>query len=299
MGDFAEGLISAIAGGVKGGSEAMGGIYEEQRKNAARIETETQLEEARTPILERRAKMAAELSEQMRQKGKAADFAQEGENLPERIRREGLISSEKSKAETEAEKSKWNDPEYRKAQSAKESITNPDRAASLRGIQTELAQLQLSRAKEENKMTPAEVKMFDSLGKQADQINAAVTKAQAEGNFDLKSGQPLLDKLAALTEEQRKIIRPHLPTAKASAALDINKYKVGGDPIPSPAPTPAPTATTQKATMDNSIRGQSVQKSKAAQAEYEKRKSEEKIKKDAEEKAAKIAGKGYRATGIQ
>lgn len=137
MSDFAEGLISAIAGGVQGGAEATGQIYEDQRKNATRIETETQLTQAQAEIQLQKQKALAEFTEAQRREGKKADFEQAGNDLPETLRRTGLIEAEK----TNAEKAKWNDPEYRKARSLEEGITNPDRGAALRAEQTKSAKL--------------------------------------------------------------------------------------------------------------------------------------------------------------
>lgn len=137
MSDFAEGLISAIAGGVHGGAEATGQIYEDERKNAARIETETQLAQAQAEIQLQKQKQLTVFAESQRREGKKADFEEEGKNLTETVRRAGLIEAGK----TDAEKAKWNDPEYRKAQALKEGITNPDHVAGLRAEQTKTARL--------------------------------------------------------------------------------------------------------------------------------------------------------------
>ena len=231
------GLIDAI---VMGGAQGYRNAVNKDTENQADIDKKKQLMdmelEAKDMYAQRLAERGVVAEEAAYQKGRA--------RLPERISDEGLISAGKRTDEVAA----WNDPEYIKAQSRKESITNPDRGAGLRAIQTEMAGLQLARAKEENKMSPAETKMFDSYGKQAEQINAAVTKAQAEGNFSLETGQPLLDKLAALTEAQRKIIQPHLPASKKpDAALDVNKYRINADAGKPQVATPAASSSTLKA----------------------------------------------------
>ena len=82
MSDFAEGLISAIAGGVKGGAEAAGDIYEAQRKDAARIDTETQLAEAQAQIQLARDKAAADYRAILAAKERKTIFDEKVERAP-------------------------------------------------------------------------------------------------------------------------------------------------------------------------------------------------------------------------
>lgn len=207
MSDFAEGLISTIAGGVQGGAEATGQIYEDERKNAARIETETQLAQAQAEIQLQKQKQLAVFAESQRREGKKADFEEEGKNLPETLRRGGLIESVK----IDAEKAKWNDPEYRKARSLEEGITNPG-GAGLRNIQTSLAQLQLTRAQEEAKIPAAVNKTLDSLNKRADILTTATARSDFDPTTD--NGKKTIADLEGIHKQYADIVKPYLPKSE-------------------------------------------------------------------------------------
>lgn len=205
MSDFAEGLISAIAGGVHGGAEATGQIYEDERKNAARIETETQLAQAQAEIQLQKQKQLAVFAETQRQQGKESDFKREGEQLPETLRRAGLIEAGK----TDAEKTKWNDPEYRKARSMEEGITNPDRGGALRAVQTSLAELQLARANEEAKIPAAVNKTLDSLNKRADILTTATARSDFDPTTD--NGKKTIADIEGIHKQYADTVKPYLP----------------------------------------------------------------------------------------
>lgn len=75
-----EGLMQGLIGGIGSGASAMANIYKDERQNAAKIENETQLAEARAQIEEERAKRIADYNETKRREGKAADLKFDKEN---------------------------------------------------------------------------------------------------------------------------------------------------------------------------------------------------------------------------
>lgn len=127
MSDFAEGLISAIAGGVQGGAEATGQIYEDERKNAARIETETQLAQAQADIQEQKQKALAEYTSNLAIKNKPA---MDAAALP------GLINAKTAEMDIE-----YSPKSIAGAKALAEAKREPDRGAGLRAEQTKAAKL--------------------------------------------------------------------------------------------------------------------------------------------------------------
>jgi len=71
------------------------------------------------------------------------------------------------------------------------------------------------------KLPPGVKARIDLIKKRADQINAAITKAQAEGMWDTTANPSqarLETELAALDKEARELLKPHLPKPKVDPA---------------------------------------------------------------------------------
>lgn len=80
MSDALEGLAMGLIGGIGGGAGSMANIYKDERQNAARVDNETQLAEAKAQIELSKQKQIETFREQQRQGGKAADLKFEQEN---------------------------------------------------------------------------------------------------------------------------------------------------------------------------------------------------------------------------
>jgi hypothetical protein len=184
--------------------------------------------------------------------------------LPERISDEGLISAGKRTDEIAA----WNDPSYVKAQSRKESITNPDRGAGLRSEQMRSLRLSNDQAQMlvdkrtawSNEPDPVKksklAEEYQTLsGKDPDKF-APVMGKDAEGNpvfmgsFDTKNNKFTSASELSGGGGSKGIATPEqisayakqkgIDVTTATAAFKNAGYDVAVTPAPTQQPTMAP-----------------------------------------------------------
>lgn len=219
MSDVAEGLLHGLIGGIGGGASAMANIYKDERQNAAKVENETQLAEARAQIEEERGKRIADYTSKERDKeytrSRADKLVDEETGYKQKL---GLIS-----AEAEANK--------------KVRDSDP------------LRKLQLKVAEDEIKLPAAEKKLFDAYQKEFDQNNAAIAKARAENTYDENSpsGKALADENRAIRTKMEGLLSPFLKDGvKKTEKPDPNNPL--GLKLP-PPPKSAPPETPKTASL--------------------------------------------------
>lgn len=115
----------------------------------------------------------------------------------------------RDKADTAAKVGMMNDPAYIKGLRNEALAKHVDTGAGLRAIQTDLAALQLARAKEESKIPSSVNKTLDSYNKQSD----ILTTAMARSDFDptTENGKATVAKALQIRSDYAGLMAPYLP----------------------------------------------------------------------------------------
>jgi hypothetical protein len=181
----------------------------------------------------------------------------------------------KATATRDAEKAGWSDTEY---QQGKDAQTKKETDEEVRK-KTLFAQAEAKyRARTPGsddpfaKLPPAVRASYQGLAKQAEQINAAITKAQADGMWEPdknKSQSDLLIRQRVLEDKAQELLQPYLPKqGKGGASPDDNiralltggaagpAAAAPGAATPAPANKPAAAADPQREAMSLRQRGQ-------------------------------------------
>lgn len=236
------GLINALASGVSAGAGAAANYY----GKAAIAEELSRLEEEKAARLADRGSAIRMSEEQTTYDRKVSRAPGENQMAVERqgAIAKGLLNTRQETAEQSraldaadaAAKDKVardltvgqaGDKDRMAAERKIKMNTDIDRGAGLRAIQVEAAQLQLDRAKLENKIPPAEAKMFDAIKKQIEINETAIAKVQAEG------GAPppeMTKKVSDLVGEQKKLLAPYLKEGAKTEkppAIDYSAFDKG------------------------------------------------------------------------
>ncbi len=99
-------------------------------------------------------------------------------------------------------------------------------------IDTKLKQAQLDKILKDEQIPQAIKTEYASLEKRAEQITAAISKAQAEDTYDMtgENAKDLQRQLNALTKRQQDLIAPYQgdQAPKDKGLPDLSKYRIGG-----------------------------------------------------------------------